>query len=482
LTQKHIPCNDLLDNSYYSFILIMMKMKIQSSFSLVALLLFSKKDLLLVSCKKNAAAAARASRSKRRGATITKKPLQQRSTSAINNNNNKAELNKQLANDPADLLGDAIRDRADQVRNDSSDSESSSSLYQSLEGSVHSVGWALGASDFHKQDAGGVEAVPTAVIANYFLKSHGGAHAVQSVLSFLATMAGLGSLMLHNSKPATSLSLLRRACVFAMLKHISGLIAAAVLAAQAIPMVGLSKARIWMQEIAVDPVSHYVFYAACMVVWLPQAASLNKYNIWWQHYAPRTTTFLIVGPVLLRELVSTALVISDVLVLWAFSSHGTMARSLFNTASRLTRAVMSVLVTPRAWNTATAAERQAILAKLVAQTSLCAEVAVGALLTADAGRAIIEFLFFANHRPDILQVGKRFVCAMLYVQFLWTRRQMIRRLAVTVRGGASELPFYVLDVLLHPKVAMGMDLSNENEKQPTRTWMDYVIMALGLDE
>jgi hypothetical protein len=81
--------------------------------------------------------------------------------------------------DAAEALGDAICSRAYQLWNGSSQI--------TMNPSMQSMGWALGASDGlvvmdaeeEEDDAGGVEAAPTAVVAHYFLNSLGGAHALQ---------------------------------------------------------------------------------------------------------------------------------------------------------------------------------------------------------------------------------------------------------------------------------------------------------------
>jgi hypothetical protein len=226
-----------------------------------------------------------------------------------------------------------------------------------------------------------------------------------------------------------------------MIKHVSGLFAASFLAARAIPEVGLQKARVWMQELALDPVSQYVFYAASVIFWLPETPN----QALWHYHSKKTPLIplLLLGPVLLREVVSTALVISDVLVLYACSSSqdgGTaLVKSLLTLSSTFTTAFMSILVTPSVWRSANAAERQAILAKLVSHISLAMEVAVGVLMTVDAFWALTTFMFAGvQQRPPLLQVAKRMLCTRLYLQFLWTRRRKIRKLTTRLRGGEID--------------------------------------------
>jgi len=460
--------------------------------------------------------------------------------------------------DAAQALGDAIRDRGDQLRREPTQNHPSIMSFsyeirksQSIQDSVRSVGWALGASDHARRtpptntnlveepsggveedDAGGVEVAPEAVVVHYFLKSHGGAHALQCLCSLLSSTAGVGALLLPllNRKggagggPVLQLTLLKRCLLFAMIKHVAGLVAASFLAAQGIPVAGFRQAVQWMHELATDPVAQYTFYAAIILLWLPNnshpkvrkgaaaatgvaaeavaaAAPVVATAAWWQAY--RVVPLLLVGPVLLRELISTALVVSDVLVLWACSSTSPSTKSirrLLSASQAVVNAFMSLLVTPDVWRSATAAERQAILAKLTSKLSLAFEVAVGILLSVDSALGLSAFLFTGttsnNTKVPFWQLVKRLVCTRLYLQFLWTRRRKIHRLATNIRGGASQVPFYVLSVVLDPRASMGLsnrvdgeDMMATPASSPRRgntkeewTWKDYVRIALGLDE
>jgi hypothetical protein len=296
---------------------------------------------------------------------------------------------------------------------------------------------------------------------------------------------------------------MKRSLLFALVKHVSGLAAAAWIAAKAIPEVGFVRARSWIQQLALDPVSQYCFYAALVLVWLPHAtksgsndgggvAPIATGGEWWLRYP--VVTLLLLGPILLREVISTALVACDVLVLLSLSSGGTagLGSRVLRVASAVVNAGFSVLVTPRAWRGAPAADRQRILARLVQKCSLAFEVAVGALMLVDAFRGVLELLF-AAHRPYLTSVVKRCVCANLYLQFLLTRRRKIQRLASQIRGGAAHLPGYIVDVLLDPRAAIGLPKEREDAdlseilqlaKRDKRnlTWRDYVKLALELDK
>jgi hypothetical protein len=399
---------------------------------------------------------------------------------------NKKEIGKALKEkDAAQALGDAIRDRAEQLRRESP-------VFERIDQSVASVGRALGASDRRLMEepaddaAGGVEAAPTSVLMYYFLKSHGGAHALQCVCSLLATIAGLGSMLLPCTSPLC-LTLMKRCMLFAMVKHVSGLLATTFLTARAIPDVGFREARVWMEQLAIDPVSQYVFYAACTISWLPDHLPTDGALLWWQAY-PMVPS-LLVGPVVLREIISIALVLSDVLVLWICGSSeegdNRAVKMLLSLSQSFVNAVMSILVTPKLWRSANAAKRQEILARLTSKLSLALEVLVGLLFTADAGKGVLEFSFAAmSQRPPFLQLVKRLLCTRLYLHFLWTRRRKISRLATTIRGGAGKLPMYVIDVLMDPRSSLGL-LPGEQQQQSSSneplTWKDYISLALGFD-
>jgi hypothetical protein len=348
-------------------------------------------------------------------------------------------------------------------------------MLQKIDQSVTSVGYAMGTSDQameEREDGGGVEAAPTSVLANYFLKSHGGAHAVQCACSLLATVSAMGALLVPTSP--LRVMLIKRSMLFAMTKHVSGLLAATSMTATAIPEVGLRKARVWVKKLAQDPVSQYIFYSALILIWLP-----SSQKAWWLE-SPLTSRLapgVLLGPILLREATSTAFVISDILILLTTSGGKANAPRILQIGQSLHDAFMSVLVTPSVWKSANAQHRQEILAKLASRTSLILELCVGLLLSMDAAMSLCEFSF-QPARPPFRHVLKRLLCARLYLNFLWVRRRKIVKLGSQLRGGAAQFPFRVLDVMLDPKSSMGLEV----EQHDPKTWMDYAIMALGLDE
>ena len=140
-----------------------------------------------------------------------------------------------------------------------------------------------------------VQPSTSAVIANYFLKTHGGTHLLQCVLSLLASVLGMACLVLppfpsaatlvatttKTSKTLTSTQLtskilsattkhqlLQQTLLLAMAKHISALAGAVLLGAQRIPTLGIRNARRHLEYVACDPVGQYLFYCSILVVWL----------------------------------------------------------------------------------------------------------------------------------------------------------------------------------------------------------------------
>lgn len=348
-------------------------------------------------------------------------------------------------------------------------------LFSRIDCSVSSVGWAMGTSD----DGGSVEAAPSSVLAHYFLKSHGGAHALQSVCSLLAFLLSMGAVCLPRT-PTLQKVLLKRAMLCAMTKHLAGLLAATGMTASSIPKIGLGQARRWMERLARDPVSQYVLYTALLMVWLSSTPPTVEP---WYNALPvlaKYVPLLLVGPVLLREAISTMFVLSDVVLLLQTSTESKATAVWWTGCQAVMNAIMSLLVTPNSWRASTASQRQAILAKLTAKTSLVMELLTGMLIVMDAGMAILEFAMLTP-RPKLLSVGQRLLCARLYVNFLWVRRTKIRSLGHQLRGGAAQVPVRILDALYDPFAAMGIEKKDLRSKDDKLTWKDYAVIGLGLD-
>ena len=62
----------------------------------------------------------------------------------------------------------------------------------------------------------------------------------------------------------------------------------------------------------------------------------------------------------------------------------------------------------------------------------------------------------ANVNGGLARLLKRLICTNLYLRFLYTRRRKIRKLGTTLRGGAAQLPLYILGVVLNPRASMGL--------------------------
>ena len=454
--------------------------------------------------------------------------------------------------DTAAALGDAIRSRADVLRAD--DRTSSSTRQPPLHGvdaSIASLGLGLGSSDpaaaraklaavagsarsdgeadgADHHDGGGVEVATSAVLANYFLQSHGGAHGVQSLLSLLSVLAGLGALFLPppvvaadgvptGTRAWIKLILLRRCLLCALAKHTAGLVAVTALSARRIPAVGLRQTRKRIEALALDPVAQYLFYCALLLVWAPSlmastgavavaagkkaakkaattaatASSIVAPNVpWW--FDGKTTSFYstlcLLGPILLREVVSSAWVVSDVFVILASSGGADGSEPFLLSAARSSiDALLNLLFTTSRWKDADAATRQKLLAKLVAKASLFFEILTGCILAYDGVRALSDYtLSPVGARPTTLSMAKRAMCAYLYFNFLMVRRKKISSLVSTLRGGA-RVPGRILDILLEPKREMGFEVDNDDEYEDDEDMSspkkplglrDYASMAL----
>eukprot|EP00934_Nitzschia_sp_Nitz4_P000890 Nitzschia sp. Nitz4//scaffold298_size22859//1636//3244//NITZ4_008526-RA/size22859-processed-gene-0.13-mRNA-1//-1//CDS//3329546314//890//frame0 len=380
--------------------------------------------------------------------------------------------------DSAQMLADAIRERASMLKDDP--------LLWSIDRSVASVGQALGSADIDK-DAGGVPASTSAVIANYFLKSHGGSHGMQSAASSLAATSAIGAILARRN-PTLAFNLLWRTFFFAMIKHVSGMMASATIAAQAIPKIGLSQARLWMKQLAKDPVSQYVFFNALMITWLPHKVRIMFDQSWWWKRATTGGPWILlslVAPVMVRECISILLVLSDILVLWSATEDNPALASVVDTvlqgSQSVVNAVMSLLVSPDTWRKSDASQRQAILSKLVGQVSLASEVAIGVLMILDALFSVLGSIFVTGQRrPTFAESLIRLICVRLYIHFLWTRRTSIQDLVATGRAMTSKLPLQMLDAILEPAKAMGIQLGATKTDPNEMSWRDYVTIGLGL--
>jgi hypothetical protein len=400
------------------------------------------------------------------------------------------------------------RDRADTLR-------AEDPFLQSIDWSVSSVGRALGASDAvmmskiqkNGSGGGGVQASPTSVIANYFLKSHGGAHLLQSACSLLATTSALGTLLAASKEsPTWTVILLRRTFLFAMIKHLSGLLASASIAARAIPRIGLGQSRKMLEDIVREPVAQYVFYTAMLLLWSPRtlvvavtgtptsSTALSKSVVWWWPRWRYMVCMMLLSPILLREVISNVLVISDVLVLWSVGGGGeigAMLEQFLRVSQSVVNAAMSLLVSPTKWRSADPSERQAILATLISKLSLAFEGGVGAILVWDLLIVFLQLCFgMGGPRPAWYQALTKIVVVRLYVHYLLTlRRKKYAKLAMDVRGGAIQFPFWALETLNDPAKALGISVPTPETgsrigqlELEDLSLYTLLLIGLGLDE
>lgn len=438
--------------------------------------------------------------------------------------------------DAASALGNAIRNRADELL---CDFDGRSYSERAFNTAIGSVGLALGTAgtDVNIVDGGyrdddtdrgnkgqeeeeeGLDQRPASVlIAEYFLKTHGGTHIVQSWLSLLASVLGVICLFLPSfpssgvvvgtmtvvSMDATALArhillsttkcqLLQQTLLLAMAKYASGIFGAVYLSAYQIPQVGVRDVRQRLERVASDPVGQYLFYCSLLAVWMgwfgggggggrmgeyiarmrvtvssimnaaaaasastattandstPTAKLLDALSQqpppWFLCQSPygvgNVIPLLLLGPILLREVISVVWVCSDVLTLLSTSLSG-MAGMVLSRVLSISRAtidvVMCVLISRVRWRDANSFQRQLILSSLVSRISLWMELAVGGILMVDAALSIWTYAFigYTTVSSDVMGGGRvpfrsmlgKTVCTHLYFNFLLSRRKKVGR-------------------------------------------------------
>jgi len=368
--------------------------------------------------------------------------------------------------------------------------------------------------DSNIMDGGGVEAARTSILANYFLQSHGGAYAFQCTVSALSVIMGMITLLLPTLpflSPNKNVSIenlqivfLRRSLLFALLKHASGLLAAAFLSARRIPEIGLYKTRKLVEELATDPVAQYLFYCALLLVWIPSnilstktsgtatgKTSSSELPIPWflASKIQRPTLFIFLGPILLREIIHSAWVVYDVCVILGSS---TKLSPLLKICKSSLDAFMSILLTPKVWRKADSRRKQQLLAKLVSRASLLLELCTGTIILVDTLRSLFLYSVSpADSRQKLLDLMKKGLCVRLYINYMLIRKKKIISLVGTIRGGASYVPDRLIDFLLEPKKAMGISESKNVGADKLKTddkgslregkWINYVGDAFGFN-
>jgi hypothetical protein len=154
---------------------------------------------------------------------------------------------------------------------------------------------------------------------------------------------------------------------------------------------------------------------------------------------------------------------------------------------------MSLVVgSPQKWRSADPAQRQAILATLTSKLSLAFEASVGVILIADLVFGFLQVLFgLGGRRPAWYEIVTKLLVVRLFVHYLlYNRRKKISQLAMEARGGALQLPFFILDALYCPAKALGIDTkkssigtdgSNKDTIVGDLTLIDCLSVGLGLD-
>lgn len=188
---------------------------------------------------------------------------------------------------------------------------------------------------------------------------------------------------------------------------------------------------------------------------------------------------LILGPILLREIISILWVCSDVLTLAVTTSSGGMiskfCSSILSACRSILDAFMSILITSDQWRKANSFQRQRTLANLVSRCSLAMELVVGVILMGDAIQSFWRFAFVGptiamgdnaaasgggvGRLPFKCVLGKM-ACAHLYLNFLLSRRKKIAAVIGSIRGGGAMMNRF-LDVLIDPKKEMGLSEDDE---------------------
>jgi hypothetical protein len=360
------------------------------------------------------------------------------------------------------------------------------------------------------------------LLSEYFVMTHGGTHIAQCLLSLLASILGVSCLLLpsfplhglgtttiggsnkdakafsrHILLSTTKCQLLQQTLLVAMAKHASGIIGAINLGAHQIPRAGIRDARRRIELVASDPVGQYLFYCSLLAVWIgwfggggngtgrmgeyvskikgdvisimnaaaiittttttaadsttTTSPTVQLLNALAHHPPPwflcqsspygigHIVPFLVLGPILLREVISVVWVCSDVLTLLSASTAGmtgAILSRMLTTSSTAMDVFMSTLISRERWGDADSFQRQRTLSLLVSRISLLMELVVGVVLLVDAAVSFWTFAFIggptttttsgngkiSGHYPFRSMLGKT-VCAHLYINFLLSRRK-----------------------------------------------------------
>ncbi len=364
---------------------------------------------------------------------------------------NKKEIQKAMAKttDVADILGQEIRNRRDILLSDPVN------LY--YDASMSSLGYALGMSvppDYNElpsqrneeEDGKTMEANDSyqdrrrVKLENYFFKSHCGLYWIQTLSSLLASVLGTWSVSIVLRQAMVSQSsalsngalpfvLMRRCFLTALSKYITGFGAIILLSAAQIRSIGLHRTRTRIRKILTSTeegaIAQYLFYCAILLVWTrPQ----KDYNIlpWYMSHVPLVTCLL--GPILLREIVHVAWVISDIMVIISRGQkHGAgfLIHLLHSSFAAVFNGWMRLLVGSDMWSKADSLTRQRLLSVLAMRLSLLMELCTGCLILLDTLRKFADYCLIipGSQRPPLIDVVKGVFCSRLYIHYLQLKLQ-----------------------------------------------------------
>jgi len=384
---------------------------------------------------------------------MKKKKSKPRSASVKRRTANKKEIQKAMAKttDVADILGQEIRNRRDILLSDPVN------LY--YDASMSSLGYALGMSvpayynelprqrneeedgkimvdDDSYQDRRRVK------LENYFFKSHCGLYWIQTLSSLLASVLGTWSVSIvlrqamvpQSSSSAISngalpFVLMRRCLLTALSKYVTGFGAIILLSAAQIRSIGLHRTRTRIRKILTSTeegaIAQYLFYCAILLVWTRPP---KDYNIlpWYMSHVPLVTSLL--GPILLREIVHVAWVISDIMVIISRGQkHGAgfLIHLLHSSFAAVFNGWMRLLVGSDIWSKADSLTRQRLLSVLAMRLSLLMELCTGCLILLDTLRKFADYCLIipGSQRPPLMDVVKGVFCSRLYLHYLQLKLQ-----------------------------------------------------------
>ena len=287
---------------------------------------------------------------------------------------------------------------------------------------------------------------PATLLADYIVRTNGGTHLVQTLLSLVAVSMGVASLLLppfpqvRNNESATaeslSLSMLRSSTKYKLMqqtlllgavRYLVAMLGAINLSASQIRQLGIRNARRHLEQVALHPVGQCLFFCSLLVAWLNSSAMVEyaasmRGNVisvmnnagtsgedgvsttstrshlldllsqqpppWFssREHGGAVIPLLILGPFLIRETISIIWTFSDLISI-SVSGDGLLSRlasSLISATRSILDIFMSILFKSEDWRNADSFHRQKSLATLVARWSQILEWTLAFLIAGDA--------------------------------------------------------------------------------------------------